>query len=153
MTMRESRIIVSDSLERTIEVGRNLALELKSGDILTLSGPLGAGKTCMIKGIALGLGINEDDVKSPSFTLVNEYYGRGLPLYHLDLYRMRDPRELYNIGWDDYFMRDGIMAVEWGEKAKDFLPEERIEIAIEILGDNSRKLCIEFRRQPEGLGT
>jgi len=131
-------------MEQTIEAGRNLAAILKAGDILVLTGPLGAGKTCLIKGIALGLGIKEDDVKSPSFTLVNEYYGRSIPFYHLDLYRMKEVTELYNIGWDDYLMRNGIVAIEWGEKAKDFLPKERIEIRIEIVSEDMRRLYINF---------
>ncbi len=144
MTMRESRVLISNSMEQTIEAGRNLAAILKAGDILVLTGPLGAGKTCLIKGIALGLGIKEDDVKSPSFTLVNEYYGRSIPFYHLDLYRMKEVTELYNIGWDDYLMRNGIVAIEWGEKAKDFLPKERIEIRIEIVSEDMRRLYINF---------
>jgi len=131
-------------MEQTIEAGRNLAAILKAGDILVLTGPLGAGKTCLIKGIALGLGIKEDDVKSPSSTLVNEYYGRSIPFYHLDLYRMKEVTELYNIGWDDYLMRNGIVAIEWGEKAKDFLPKERIEIRIEIVSEDMRRLYINF---------
>lgn len=144
MTMRESCVLVSNSAEQTIEEGRKLAAILKAGDILVLTGPLGAGKTCLIKGIALGLGIKEDDVKSPSFTLVNEYYGGTVPFYHLDLYRMKEVSELYNIGWDDYLMRNGIVAIEWGEKAQAFIPKERIEISIDLLSENKRKLHINF---------
>ena len=93
--------------------------------------------------IAKGLGINTEDVKSPSYTLVNEYFGK-MPLYHFDLYRLKDDSELYGIGWDEYLMRDGIMVVEWGEKAGDQLPEKRIQIDMEIIGESERKLKIEI---------
>jgi len=106
-----------------------------------LTGPLGAGKTCLIRGIAAGLGIDENDVRSPSFTLVNEMYGK-MPLYHFDLYRMKIIDELYEIGWDDYMMRDGVTVVEWGEKAEDMLPAESIFINIEILSENQRRISI-----------
>jgi tRNA threonylcarbamoyladenosine biosynthesis protein TsaE len=89
------------------------------------------------------LDIAGDEVKSPSFTLINEYYGR-IPLFHFDLYRMKDISELYNIGWDDYLMREGIVVVEWGEKAEEFLPEKRIDIKIEIISEWVRRMHILF---------
>jgi tRNA threonylcarbamoyladenosine biosynthesis protein TsaE len=140
---RENQVLVSRSEIETIAAGEGLSKVLKSGDFTVLTGPLGAGKTCFIKGIAAGLDIPRDDVNSPSYTLVNEYYGR-LPLFHLDLYRMKDTSELYFIGWDDYMMRPGIVVVEWGEKAREMLPDSRIEIDIEILGGNIRRLKIDF---------
>ncbi|RKX31974.1 MAG: tRNA (adenosine(37)-N6)-threonylcarbamoyltransferase complex ATPase subunit type 1 TsaE, partial [Candidatus Zixiibacteriota bacterium] len=115
--------------------------DLRSGDVVSLTGPLGAGKTCLIRGIAAGLGIDENDVRSPSFTLVNEMYGK-MPLYHFDLYRMKKIDELYEIGWDDYMMRDGVTVVEWGEKAEDMLPVESIFINIEIISENQRRISI-----------
>ena len=139
----KNRIIETSSAKATIKLGREFASELKVGQIIVLSGSLGAGKTTLIKGIALELGINEDSVKSPSFTLVNEYDG-PIPLYHFDLYRMKDISELYEIGWDEYLMRDGIVVVEWGEKAAQFLPETRIEIFIEIVSKSKRKLDIRY---------
>lgn len=141
---RKSVTLVTTSESQTAATGKALANVLTVGDLVVLSGPLGAGKTCFIKGLALGLGIAEDDIKSPSFTLVNEYYGR-LPLFHFDLYRMKESSELYQIGWDDYLLRDGIMVVEWGEKAAEFLPERRIEINMEIVSENERELKIIFR--------
>ncbi len=135
---RENSTIVTASPEETLLLGKNLAAVLKANDVVSFSGVLGAGKTCLIKGIADGLGINDDLVKSPSFTLINEYEGQ-IPLYHFDLYRMKDQSELYNIGWDDYLMRGGIVVVEWGEKAEDQMPANRININIEILSEIKRR--------------
>ena len=135
--------VISGSVEETVSLGKELALGLAGGEVVVLTGPLGAGKTCFIKGMALGLGIKEDEIKSPSFTLVNEYYGR-LPLFHFDLYRMGKLDEMREIGWDEYLMRDGIIAVEWGEKAEEYLPAERIEVDFEILSEDSREITIRF---------
>jgi tRNA threonylcarbamoyladenosine biosynthesis protein TsaE len=140
---RESTDLLSESPVQTIEIGRQLALILQNHDLIVLTGPLGAGKTCLIKGIGLGLGIKEDDIKSPSFTLVNEYYGT-FPLYHFDLYRIKESQELYQIGWDDYLLRDGIAVVEWGEKAEGLLPPRRIEIVFEIVSEKARSLKLTF---------
>jgi tRNA threonylcarbamoyladenosine biosynthesis protein TsaE len=136
---RKNQSLVTESEDQTVTAGKDLAATLRSGDVVSLSGPLGAGKTCFIRGIAVGLGVNRGDVKSPSFTLVNEYYG-SMPLYHFDLYRMKKTSELYEIGWDDYLMRDGVVVVEWGEKAEGYLPDGRIEIVIEIISENKRRL-------------
>jgi len=136
---------VSTSPELTMQAGEKLMTALGNGDIIALSGPLGAGKTCLIKGIAAGLGIDKGDVKSPSYTLVNEYFGSH-PLFHFDLYRLKDSSELYGIGWDEYLMRDGIVVVEWGEKAEDQLPINRIQIDIEILNESERKIKIDFMK-------
>ncbi|MEW6016420.1 MAG: tRNA (adenosine(37)-N6)-threonylcarbamoyltransferase complex ATPase subunit type 1 TsaE [Candidatus Zixiibacteriota bacterium] len=138
-----SHTAVSRKESETVTLGRELAGFLEPGMLLSLSGPLGAGKTCFIKGIAQGLGIDENEIKSPSFTLVNEYYGR-LPLFHFDLYRMTNLTELKEIGWDDYLLRDGIIAVEWGEKASEFLPAERFEIQFRILTETEREIRILF---------
>jgi tRNA threonylcarbamoyladenosine biosynthesis protein TsaE len=140
---RENIARVSNSEEETRIFGRELSAMLHDRDIIVLTGPLGAGKTCLIKGIAVGLGVPEEDTKSPSFTLVNEYCGR-VPLYHFDLYRMKDESELYQIGWDEYLLRDGIVVVEWGEKAGDYLPEKRINISIEIISENGRNIKVDF---------
>ncbi len=136
--------IISHTPSETETVGRALAKTLQPSDLVVLTGPLGAGKTCFIKGVALGLGVDEEAVKSPSFTLVNEYYGR-LPLFHFDLYRLKEPSELYQIGWDDYLLRDGVVVVEWGEKAEGYLPPERIDITIDIIDEHTRKIQIDYR--------
>jgi len=140
---RKNQELTSNSAEETLRAGSELAAQLKSGDLISFSGALGAGKTCFIKGIARGLGIDNNDVKSPSFTLVNEYHGRKA-LYHFDLYRMNKTEELYEIGWDDYLMRDGIVVVEWGEKAEKHLPLDRIDISIEIITEFQRGIKINF---------
>ena len=142
---RKESVLVSNSMETTIKIGRGFSRVLRDGDCIILTGPLGAGKTCFIRGLAEGLGIDPAAVKSPSFTLVNEYYGR-LPLYHFDLYRINSPTELYQIGWDDYLLRSGIVVVEWGEKAEELLPKERIEIKINILSETQREIKIEFKK-------
>jgi tRNA threonylcarbamoyladenosine biosynthesis protein TsaE len=143
MSRKNIEIITTGSEEATIRAGKNLATILQNGDLVVLTGPLGAGKTCFIKGIALGLGVKEEEIKSPSFTLVNEYYG-SRPLFHFDLYRMKSVSELYQIGWDDYLLRDGVVVVEWGEKAEEFLPGKRIEVAIDIVSENERRLSIKL---------
>ncbi len=145
--MEATKIIefISTSPELTMQAGEKLVTAFSDGDLISLSGSLGAGKTCLIKGIAVGLGVAQNDVKSPSYTLVNEYFGT-MPLFHFDLYRLKDSSELYGIGWDEYLMRDGIVVVEWGEKAEDQLPENRIQIDIEIVGETERKIKIEFMK-------
>jgi tRNA threonylcarbamoyladenosine biosynthesis protein TsaE len=143
---RTNQNLTTESAEETITAGTELADVLENGDLVILTGPLGAGKTNFIKGIAVGMGVDEQDINSPSFTLVNEYTG-STALYHFDLYRMKETAELYQIGWDDYLMRDGVVVVEWGEKAREMLPEERIEVSIAILADTRRRLTIVFRKR------
>lgn len=139
--LRKDIRIRTDSVEQTVALGREFAGMLTGGDIIVLQGALGAGKTCLVKGIADGFGYDAALVTSPSYTLVNEYLAQ-IPMYHFDLYRLKDVSELYGIGWDDYLMRDGIIVVEWGERAGDFLPDRRIEISIEIVSDTSRDFVI-----------
>jgi tRNA threonylcarbamoyladenosine biosynthesis protein TsaE len=140
---RKNFIQTTTSAEQTMSLGFKLAGILNSGDLIVLTGPLGAGKTCLVKGIAKGLGIPEDEVNSPSYTLVNEYHGK-IMLYHFDLYRLENESELYNIGWDDYLMREGIIAVEWGERAGGFLPDKHISVNIKITAETGRELKVTF---------
>lgn len=114
--------IISKSPEETIEVGIRLAEELRSGDVLALCGDLGAGKTHFTKGLVQGLGGDPDEVCSPTFTLVHEYRGGRLPVFHFDLYRLESARELSGVGWEDYLDEDGVMVVEWAEKFVERLP-------------------------------
>ncbi len=141
VNINKDNLYKSSSEAETIEFAEKFAGELKSGDVIVLSGPLGAGKTTFIKGLAKGLGISSDAVRSPSFTLVNEYRGDA-DLYHFDLYRMKDISELIEIGWDDYLMRDGIVVVEWGEKAGEYIADDYIKIDFEIVSDNSRDIRV-----------
>lgn len=105
----------------TEAIGARLAGSLAPGTVLAFTGDLGAGKTAFTRGLALGLGI-PGRVTSPTFTIVNEYEGGRLPLFHFDMYRLESSDELFDIGWEDYLSRGGICAVEWSEKVSDALP-------------------------------
>ncbi|UCD63185.1 MAG: tRNA (adenosine(37)-N6)-threonylcarbamoyltransferase complex ATPase subunit type 1 TsaE [Candidatus Zixiibacteriota bacterium] len=139
--MKKALKIISHSEEETVALARKLTEYFRPGDVIVLTGLLGAGKTVFVKGLAAALGIDESLVNSPSFTLVNEYSGER-PLYHLDLYRIRDESELYEIGWDDYLLRDGIVVVEWGEKAAALLPPRYYRVEFTIKGDSEREINI-----------
>lgn len=133
--------VTSHSEKETQAVGRSLAKLLKGGDCLVLSGSLGAGKTVFVRGLAEGMGIASEKVHSPSFTILNEY--RGEPhLYHFDLYRMTNTNELVEAGWDDYLSKDGIVVVEWGERADGRLPHTYYQIAITCVDDSTRDIEI-----------
>lgn len=136
--------IITDSEELTIKLGENIGGELEPGDIISLTGDLGAGKTHLTKGIAAGLGV-VDYVTSPTFIIVNEYEGR-MPLYHFDVYRINDIQEMYEIGFDEYLYGRGVCVVEWGDIVADLLPEKTIEISIKKLDDNRREISIEGRK-------
>lgn len=126
---------LTNSEAETKALGRFLAERLKKGDVITLDGDLGVGKTTFTKGIASGLQIKQA-ITSPTFTIVKEYAGT-LPLYHMDAYRLEHSDE--DIGFDEYFFGDGISVVEWSTFIEDFLPEERLQITIERIDDDTRK--------------
>lgn len=136
----ETRVIITDTPAATRKVGHLLGEEFEPGDVLLLTGPLGAGKTTLTKGIARGLGISET-VLSPTFVLLRELRGK-LPLYHLDLYRLESIPDIADLGLDDYFYGDGVTVVEWPERATGLLPDERMEIAIDYSGEKSRRLTL-----------
>lgn len=121
--------IVLKGLKETEEFGKKLGSLLDGGDLLSLTGDLGAGKTTLTKSIGLGLGVS-DYITSPTFTLINEYKGR-VWLYHFDVYRLEDEEDLLDLGYEDYFYSNGVTIVEWGDKIEDILPEDRININIE----------------------
>ncbi|WP_164670264.1 tRNA (adenosine(37)-N6)-threonylcarbamoyltransferase complex ATPase subunit type 1 TsaE [Virgibacillus doumboii] len=125
-----------NSDEETIQTAERLALLVKPGDVITLEGDLGAGKTTFTKGIAHGLGVKRT-VNSPTYTIVKEYEGE-LPLYHMDVYRLEDSDE--DIGYDEYFNGDGITVVEWAHFIEDYLPVERLNIKISYVDEHSRLL-------------
>lgn len=104
--------------------------KLKSGDVLCLDGDLGVGKTVFTKGVAAGLGI-KDDVSSPTFTLIQEYYGGRLPLYHFDVYRIDGLWDMDDLGYEEYFYGEGVCLVEWGSMIKELFPENTIYVRIE----------------------
>ena len=120
---------VSHGPSDTERLGRELAARLSAGSVVAFTGDLGAGKTAFTRGLAAGLGVT-DRVTSPTFTIVNEYGGGRLPLFHFDLYRLTSPEELYDIGWEDYLRRDGVCAVEWSENVADALEDGCIRVDI-----------------------
>ncbi len=136
--------LVSRSPEDTAEIGRRLGEILRPGDVVVLSGPLGAGKTALTQGIARGLGVT-DYVTSPTFTLVNEYRpprpGAHPPLYHVDLYRTTGAAEALDLGLDEYLGGQGVTVVEWPERAPEALPPEYLPVRLEI-ADDSRVITV-----------
>ena len=131
----------SDSPEQTEKIGAALGKLLTPGTVIAYEGDLGAGKTAFTRGLAKGLGSN-DPVTSPTYTIVNEYLGGRLPLFHFDMYRLRSAEDLWDIGWDDYLERGGVCAVEWSENVREAL-EEPIFVRIEKTGDDTRCITIE----------
>jgi tRNA threonylcarbamoyladenosine biosynthesis protein TsaE len=117
------------SEKETFELGYRISHELKPGDTISLEGDLGTGKTALTKGIAAGLGISKP-ITSPTFTLVNSYAGKCI-LNHFDVYRVDDPDELLEIGWEEYLSDDAICIVEWGDRISEILPENTIHIRLE----------------------
>jgi tRNA threonylcarbamoyladenosine biosynthesis protein TsaE len=132
---------ITNSPEETELLGEKLSKTLTPGTILAYRGDLGAGKTAFTRGLARGLDCREQ-VTSPTYTIVNEYLGGRLPLFHFDMYRLRSADDLFDIGWDDYLERGGICAVEWSENVWDAM-EDPILVTIEKVGENSRRITIE----------
>lgn len=133
---------VANSERETEELGARLAEVLEPGAVVAFTGGLGAGKTAFTRGLALGLGIT-GRVTSPTFTIVNEYGGGRLPLFHFDMYRLGSADELFDIGWEDYLVRGGVCAVEWSENVSDAL-EEAISVEIRRgASENQRIINIE----------
>lgn len=140
-------IIETHDPEETFEVGRKIGMNAKPGQIYTLTGDLGVGKTVFTQGVAAGLGITEP-VNSPTFTIIQEYEDGRLPFYHFDVYRIGDLEEMEEIGYDDYFFGQGTCLIEWAELIEEILPEKRIEVTIEKdleKGFEYRKITIEER--------
>ncbi|UCE25937.1 MAG: tRNA (adenosine(37)-N6)-threonylcarbamoyltransferase complex ATPase subunit type 1 TsaE [Candidatus Zixiibacteriota bacterium] len=135
--------ITSHSEDETLALAGKLASLFKPGDVLVLTGVLGAGKTVFVKGLATAMGIDESLVNSPSFTIVNEYAGER-PMYHFDLYRLADVSELNEIGWDDYLGCEGIIVIEWGEKAREYLPTQYYQVDFGIIDEQQREIDISY---------
>ena len=123
-------IIETNSAEETFALGKALGEKASPGQIYTLDGDLGTGKTVFTQGVAAGLGITEA-ISSPTFTIIQEYDTGRLPLYHFDVYRIGDIEEMEEIGYDDYFFGDGICLIEWADLIREILPEHVIRITIE----------------------
>ena len=129
------------SPEETEAIGASMGKILPAGTVLAFRGDLGAGKTAFTRGLARGLDCREQ-VTSPTYTIVNEYLGGRLPLFHFDMYRLHSADDLFDIGWDDYLDRNGICAVEWSENVADAL-ENPITVTIEKTGENTRRITVE----------
>lgn len=138
--------ITTHSEQETIAFGRSLSGRLEPPKLVLLRGDLGAGKTTLVKGIAAGFGAaSEEDVTSPTFTLVHEYRGPGATLYHIDLYRVDTPRQLETLGLDDLIAQNAVLLIEWGEKFSRFARERDVEIRLDRLGENGRRIRVESR--------
>ena len=135
-----TKTITTHSEEETAGLGRELAATLSAGDVLLLFGDLGAGKTALVRGLAEGLGVSRDQVSSPTFTLIQEYRGGRLPLFHVDLYRIDDPREFDDFGLDE-IAEAGVLAIEWAEKMP-MPPQGALRVSIEHAGDSERRIEI-----------
>ncbi len=138
-------ILISNSEENTKMIGKRFAATLKKGDVVVLTGDLGSGKTKFTEGVLTYFGL-ENEISSPTFTIVNEYVNKDVNIYHFDVYRLEDEDEFYAIGGEEYFEK-GICLIEWGEMIKGALPKNYIHITFSrnIDVENERVICIERR--------
>jgi tRNA threonylcarbamoyladenosine biosynthesis protein TsaE len=137
------KTITTRSEEETTAVGRDVAATLSAGDVLLLYGDLGAGKTAFVRGLAEGLGVSREEVSSPTFTLIQEYRGGRLPLFHVDLYRIEDPREFDELGLDE-IAEGGVLAIEWAEKlAARLKPSRHTSVRIDHAEGDARAIRID----------
>ncbi len=153
---------VSHGSEQTVRLGRRLGRLFEGGEVICLTGALGAGKTCLVQGLGAGLGI-EERITSPTFTLVNEYCEGRLVLQHVDLYRIHDPEAALAFGLDEHLHGDGVCAIEWAERVRDIWPEEYLLISLRHIDETKRgvtlrahgerydRLLANFRRTAFGL--
>ena len=140
--------VTSHSERETSDAGRDLALDLHAGDVVLLTGNLGAGKTAFVRGLAAGLGIDPQEVSSPTFTLIQEYRGGRLTLYHVDLYRLT-PREVDDLGLDDLVDQNGVVAVEWPDRWPR-PPLDAIRVTFVASGETEREIHIEGQKRSKG---
>ena len=141
---------ITESPQQTEELGERLGQALRGGEVVAYRGGLGAGKTAFTRGLARGLGIPMR-VTSPTYTVVNEYTGGRLPLFHFDMYRLGSSDELFDIGWEDYLARGGVCAVEWSEQVDDAM-DGAITVTIEVLSEEQRRITIEGGPSDADLG-
>lgn len=144
MSTGNSIDILSYSEAETIALGTRIGSRLQPGDLLLLLAPFGAGKTHLTKGIAAGLGADPNEVNSPSFVIINQYAAgalhRRMPIFHVDLYRVETSHDLGTVGIEECLNDDGVCVIEWGERAADWLPDERLVVKITETGPTSRRL-------------
>lgn len=137
---------ITRSAEETVALGRSLAAMLAPPKLVVLRGDLGAGKTTLVKGIAEAFhAASAEEVTSPTFTLIHEYHGPQVSLYHVDLYRVDTPRQLETLGLDDLVADNSILLIEWGEKFPHLRQDQDVEIALERLGEDGRKIQLTTR--------
>ncbi|MCX5698010.1 MAG: tRNA (adenosine(37)-N6)-threonylcarbamoyltransferase complex ATPase subunit type 1 TsaE [Candidatus Omnitrophica bacterium] len=132
--------IVSNSEKETLNLAKALAVNLRRKDTVCLFGQLGSGKTVFAKGIALGLGIAQEDITSPTFILIHEYLKGRLPLYHFDLYRLEREQDILELGYEEYLYGDGVSVVEWADRLGHLMPKEYLRVNLEVKGENKRKV-------------
>jgi tRNA threonylcarbamoyladenosine biosynthesis protein TsaE len=145
------RTVFSLSEQETYDVGCSLARHLAGGDLVVLQGELGLGKTVLARGLAAGLGIEPEDVTSPSFTLVQEYRGGRIPMYHVDLYRLNGTEDLQALGLEELLASEGAVVVEWGERLPAYYRRDAIVIRLHDLGEGARR--IELAPRPKRAKT
>ena len=133
--------LVSHSSLHTERLGERLATHAEPGDVVALWGELGSGKTVLARGIAIGLGIDEETVTSPTFIILHEHFGGRLPLYHLDLYRL-DASGLGSTGWEEALDAGGVTVIEWPDRAGDLLPPDRVDVHLEHVAETKRKVTV-----------
>jgi tRNA threonylcarbamoyladenosine biosynthesis protein TsaE len=134
------RTVYSLSEDETCDLGRAVARQFEGGELLLLEGDLGLGKTVFARGVALGLGISAAAVNSPSFTLVQEYRGGRLPMFHVDLYRINDPEEVGTLGLDEILGSGAVVVVEWGEKLPPFYRRDSLTVRFHDVGEGARRI-------------
>lgn len=140
-----SETFISNSTDETLDWAKLLGAELDAGTVIALHGDLGCGKTVIAKGIAAGLGLTED-ITSPTFTMLEEYHDGRLPFYHFDLYRIENPDEYSNLNFEEYWEGDGVSVIEWPERAAGLLPKNIINIYIDYLSPEQRRIRVENTR-------
>ena len=136
--MPDTLCIQSPGADFTQELGRTIGEHASAGDIILLTGPLGAGKTCLTQGIALGLGV-EGYVRSPTFVLMTRHHGR-LSLHHVDLYRMESPAEAWDLGLDEQLFGEGVCVIEWTDRASEIFPEDCLWIGLDYGQDPEQRV-------------
>ncbi len=142
--------LFSLSPKETFNIAKSLSAKLKGGELIILEGELGMGKTVFAKGIAAGLGIDPNDITSPSFLIINEHQGR-LKLYHIDLYRLKDAREMEDLGIRDLLEIGAVIVIEWGERLPYYFKQGGIHVTFSDMGEDSRKIVI--ARAEDNLST
>ncbi|MGH2498850.1 MAG: tRNA (adenosine(37)-N6)-threonylcarbamoyltransferase complex ATPase subunit type 1 TsaE [Candidatus Limnocylindria bacterium] len=140
---------VSHSSLHTERLGERVGGRARPGDVVALWGELGTGKTVLVRGIATGLGLDEDAVASPTFVILHEHHAGRLPLFHLDLYRL-DRAGLASTGWEECLELGGVTAIEWPDRLGDELPADRLDVRLEHIADTKRRVVLEARGDRSG---